>query len=301
MHVLLDGIDGCGKSTLAEELRGRYGFGYVKFGIPDEHPMDYWFRQLREVQGPVVIDRMHLSEEAYGPVFRGGSALSQLDLWIVEGWLWARRALVVMCSVPWETAQQNQAKSVGEYHGDKQVEVRKNFDRLLETIMLPCVTYDYTQPQAMEAVTRAVRQRAICGIEDYRTSELGTPEPTFWLVGERPGRHGSGRPIANQVAFFSQSGDYLRRVLQHLGLTWSTLRLSNAYESTGGLIDLMQRWIVFGRPRTVALGTVAGNALTEAGVPHLSVSHPQHRRRFYYHRLEEYVHELRSALFATHV
>ncbi|KKL13373.1 hypothetical protein LCGC14_2526420, partial [marine sediment metagenome] len=137
MLVLLEGADGVGKSTLAKELCGEYGYDYLHFLIPDEHPVDYWFKELVKIKRPTVIDRLHLSEDAYGPIFRGGSQLSDLDRWLVEGWLWARRAVLVVCATSWENMRENLEKVNGPYHDDRQRAVAASFTNLTFKTTLP--------------------------------------------------------------------------------------------------------------------------------------------------------------------
>ncbi len=297
MLVLIEGADGTGKTMLAQELGERYGFDYLKFVVPDEHPMDYWYRNgLADITKPTVIDRLHLSEEAYGPVFRDGSALSPLDFWAMEGFLWARRTVLIMCSTSWERMQENQAKADGEYHGDKQHDVTINFGNLLSKTSLPLNIYDYTVNITRELTWQTIEAVHKQPGADPITAALGNPRPKYWLVGERPAKVDDGRPLQYRVCFHSPAGEYLRQTLEMMNLRWDSIRISNSLDWVGNPYDLSAEYEELGRPKVVALGMVANEALNKANVPHAAVRHPQSWRRFDYHNMEGYADAIRIAL-----
>ena len=49
MIFLLEGADGAGKTTLATKLSSEFNLEYKHFGIPDTNPVDYWFRDLKNM------------------------------------------------------------------------------------------------------------------------------------------------------------------------------------------------------------------------------------------------------------
>ncbi len=298
MIILVEGADGTGKSTLARDLSDRYGLDYLKFVVPDEHPMDYWFRNgLANITKPTVIDRLHLSEEAYGPVFRDGSALSPLDFWAMEGFLWARRTVLIMCSTSWERMLENQAKAKGEYHGDRQRDVVVNFGDLLSKTSLPLNIYDYTVPltrQLTYQTIEAVHNQS--GEVDPTTAGMGNARPKYWFVGEQPTKVDDGRPLQYRMCFHSPAGDYLRRTLDSMYIRWNSMWISNSLDWEGNPYDLSAEYERLGRPKVVALGRIANEELNKADVPHNGVRHPQSWRRFDYHNMEGYADAIRIAL-----
>ncbi len=298
MLVLLEGADGVGKTTLAHDICAKYGYDYLKFVVPDEHPMDYWFRNgLANITKPTVIDRLHLSEEAYGPVFRDGSALSPLDFWAMEGFLWARRTVLVVCSTSWERMQENQAKTEGEYHGEKQRDVAVNFGNLLSRTSLPLNIYDYTVPLTRQLTWQTVEAvHSQPGEVDPTTAGMGNPRAKYWFVGERPAKVDDGRPLQYRMCFHSPAGEYLRQTLELLSLKWDSIRISNSLNWEGEPYDLSAEYERLGRPKVVALGRIANEELDKALVPHSVVRHPQSWRRFDYHNMEGYADAIRNAL-----
>ncbi len=296
MIVLLEGADGTGKTTLGKQLCTEFDMEYVHFGIPDEHPMDYWFRVLSNVTYPIVIDRLHLSEEVYGSTYRDGSQLTELQSWCIEGWLEARNTTLVMCFASWDDMQKNQEVSVGPYHGEKQKEVVKRFASQISTMTLPLIIYDYTMETTGNRVRRTLDVRKYAAqTTDWNTRGLGSTTPNVWLVGEQPNIRDQSVRHLDQFPFLSSSGNYLRKAMCSGLFSWSTTHVSNATHRGGMNVDLSEQWERLRKPKVVALGAVANRQLTKYDVPHATVPHPQWWRRFRYSDAEGYTDELRKA------
>ncbi|HEY0937547.1 MAG TPA: hypothetical protein VGD91_27885 [Trebonia sp.] len=78
--VVLDGCDGTGKTTLAQDMRAQYGYRVIHSGrTPDGIDLVRRYRRILAVPGPVVLDRSFISELVYGPLFHGRSRLSRAD------------------------------------------------------------------------------------------------------------------------------------------------------------------------------------------------------------------------------
>lgn len=306
MQILIEGADGVGKSTLCEALlKAMPGYKYVHFGIPDSHPIDYWFKEgLGEIKGGMVIDRLHLSEEAYGPVFREGSKLTEHQFWLLEGWLWARNTILVICSTSWDNMKANQAKIKHDYHKEvQQHKIVDNFQQLLFKTSLPLCIYDYTVhnnvlPEVQKAfspLTNETVGRTLVDLlsnrdkfVDFEDEGIGCVCPTVWLVGDQPNPNYDA-PVTNlfQPAFQSTSGEYLRKALNHV-YGWDSMHISNARDVEGEVYDLDGKWRQLGQPQVVALGNNAAKALDKAMVPYCKVPHPQWWRRFQNSQVEEY-------------
>lgn len=159
MIVLLEGPDGGGKTTLAKQLEA-FGFGYVHMSAPEpaDQPLDYWFARLGHVCRPTVVDRMHWSEDVYGSLFRGGSALSDRDRWMLEGWLIAHGTVVVLCMPSLETILENMARDPDGMHHDPEMARRVyemyNWPWSTE---LPVIKYDFTEEKIAHFLERLWR------------------------------------------------------------------------------------------------------------------------------------------------
>ncbi|MGH3881894.1 MAG: hypothetical protein ACRDRY_15820 [Pseudonocardiaceae bacterium] len=78
--VVLEGCDGVGKSTLAQQLASDHGFTIVHSGrTPDGVDLSKRYRQILSQPGRLVLDRSFVSELVYGPLHHGGSRLTDAD------------------------------------------------------------------------------------------------------------------------------------------------------------------------------------------------------------------------------
>lgn len=94
LGVLVEGVDGVGKSTLAEELKS-VGYEYLHSPfVAGEAVLERYQSTLSSVNTPAVLDRTFLSEYVYGTVVRGHSRLSLDDCLSLLGVLAARGFVV---------------------------------------------------------------------------------------------------------------------------------------------------------------------------------------------------------------
>lgn len=79
MIVILEGVDGAGKTTLARRIGEWAGtYRYVHSSQPKGDPYTEYRETIEACPRDelTVIDRLHWGEMVYGPLFRGESALS---------------------------------------------------------------------------------------------------------------------------------------------------------------------------------------------------------------------------------
>lgn len=76
--IIVCGADHSGKSKLSEHLIEKYRFNYYHCGVhPDikafhSDVLDLAFNDIIKYDSNFIIDRLHLSEEIYGNIFRNG-------------------------------------------------------------------------------------------------------------------------------------------------------------------------------------------------------------------------------------
>ena len=305
MVILIEGPDGSGKTTLAGQLM-LLGFGYVHMSVPRpaRNPLTYWLARFKGRPHPLVIDRMHWSEDVYGPLTRGGSALSDLDRWVLEGWLMAHDAKIVLCLPPVEAVLENVALDSGApNHADAGL-VRAVYEeyRLGRDVpghwptSLPVLNYDYTAEKATALLRRLGLATSRALPADHEG--IGSPRPPWVFVGDR---HGSCRgPCGVPFVFRSACGDYLRRALCGAGLGLADYHVLDGWlwndDGTVRPHDIFGNWQWRLRPH-IALGRSAECALAEARItPWASLPHPQYWSRFRGRDLDGYVRLIREAL-----
>lgn len=151
--LILEGPDGAGKTTLADEFR-RQGFTYVHQGPFRENAvletMDNVLNAMKVASPPVVLyDRLHLGERVYGPIFRNKDLLGEIGQRNVERWLADRfHAMVVLCLPPRDVALQNWKDRVVTskemFTDERKMGLVWDEYNVLRT-SLPMVRYDYTK------------------------------------------------------------------------------------------------------------------------------------------------------------
>lgn len=156
-HIVIEGLDKTGKSTLARFLSEKTGKPIKKFSNPKplEDPAVDYAEFVVSAQG-CIVDRMHLSEMAYGPVLRGESTVEENVQRVIEGLLARRGSFGIYCEADLDTL-------VERFKADKEdfirpediVAIRDGFEAALSTSTMPWIRY--TVGDDMEKVYDQVR------------------------------------------------------------------------------------------------------------------------------------------------
>lgn len=286
--VVLEGADGTGKTTVAEQLRQR-GWLYQHAGPEDN--LRVLASRMAQLQGLsyVVWDRCHLGEYVYGTLDRH----TQVDRgwWnLIEAFLLEKNATCVLMTEQFE----DKLDYLGKNGRNRYEEVTHAYARALANSSLTWKSRaslpDYQvdnldvkavwewreDPEGLGGITRDVTDQPVF--------------PTYWVLGEQQ------NPLA-EVAwpFATRCG---------IELVWPVIdprdiRVSNALRANQVLDpgDLHDRWEQLGCPQVIALGKVAQNACHRADVEvHETLPHPQFHLRFQAHEGGAYRAQLEGAL-----
>lgn len=94
--IVIDGCDGTGKTTLAEELAARFGVAvHHSARTPDGIDLITWYQGILALPGLLILDRGFLSEPVYGPRYHGRSRLTDTQIITLAGEVADRRGICV--------------------------------------------------------------------------------------------------------------------------------------------------------------------------------------------------------------
>ena len=157
--VILEGPDGAGKTTLYEKYFKVFGYECIHNGVyasPEEAYKAYREQQEKiRKKEKVVLDRSHISQAVYGPIYRKEDHLS-LQHDIVDGVFHQMRAVVVLCYTKVAKDNWKSRKNMEYISQDHEyLQVFRAYDPryIGRYTSLPVVVYDYTNVTGNEIVS----------------------------------------------------------------------------------------------------------------------------------------------------
>jgi hypothetical protein len=283
MLTLVEGPDGCGKTTLCQTPAFQ-DLHYVKWGPPDfpqENMFFKFFEGLQKTPENAVLDRLYPSEMIYGPLFQRPTWFDRARQRMMDRYLLSRSTVLLICLARYEIAEENWARrnlAGGEYVVDQDW-YRQVYDgyRHFQTD-LPKLYWDYTVGSKAVKVRERIEVRRPPpnegpGIGAFRRG-------VTLMVGERINDNLKGPKLP--FVQFEQGGSWwLTNELERVGypersLYWINARdyLTDA-ECHPGFMDLLDP------AHVVALGKVAAEWCEKvARVPYAALEHPAYWRRF---------------------
>lgn len=304
MLIILEGVDGAGKTTLATNLFDQLQ-PHAPTRVLHRGPMtgdwleeyeldleDYW----PHCGEHIICDRWHVGELVYGPVLRGITKLTPGQRAHVEKFLMRRGAVLVHVTAPTSAVHRRL-----EERGDDLVSqsmIPDLFDGYYREFMesnMPVYSYitdgdnadDNCGPLLKVGALTEGRAHALHEFQTY----VGAVDPSLLLLGETRLRHNGELKYPDKAAFTPRSGTSGEFLLRSLPRDVSFgCGIANALEEDIGLL-----WQRLGEPMIVALGKEAARECERAELPYGAVPHPQYVRRFHSKRSLEYGRAIREA------
>lgn len=303
MIVVLEGVDGAGKSSfaelVAEQIREQFPDDKVEVwhrGVPERTVLEEYGVDIERVRDEeprrhVVTDRWHLGTLVYAPIYRDTGPFGELG---VAGFRWielllaARGARTYVVSQPLDKIVQRLTERGEDYLQPEHVaQVR---DRFIEIADWGTTSAGVIEPpdgdntELAKKVVNQVWDSADAALELAQwPSYIGVPDPTVLLVGERKN---PANPAMSDACFMpdhaGRAGTFLLESLPDQ--FWKYVGITNAYETD----DIHELWDTLGNPPIVALGREASNFLMDNSLEHAGVPHPAFVQRFHRKRQEEY-------------
>jgi hypothetical protein len=311
--ITIEGPDCGGKSTLTEQLieaarqRGWTGHRVHKGPpAPDVDPFTEYESAL-DVEPQrglidadhhlVVMDRWHLGEAVYGPIWRGGSRLSGAGVSHVEAALDALGAVRVMCLPAFHELQARFLTCGDDLTKlDELPYIHGAYERFADHLDYIVITGTEDRRVALRGLLDVAWNRHVRALNVTHRGQrtyVGPLWPNFLLVGDE--RNHRPRPDLTRP-FTPVNGAGCSQWL------WEAI-IETGYHTEVGLVnsnetdvDIRQLWRELDEPSVIALGSKASARLTMAGINHRTVQHPQYAKRFRHKDFDGYVASLKEAM-----
>lgn len=152
MIIIIEGSDGSGKTTLAQQLSRQTGFPIVHQSYPkteeEKKCMVGMYIQAIKENKNAIFDRCWYSEMVYGPILRDRSAISYIDMYKLEEQVAKVGGMIIHCTGP-ESALWMRCTKRGEDYvtsRDDFKAIHKGFNDIMNIPhYLPVVQYEYKE------------------------------------------------------------------------------------------------------------------------------------------------------------
>lgn len=309
MLICLEGVDGAGKTTLADQLAAQTQatdeLFMLHFSQPDKHPLTEYEAGLdfyRPGSGEdVICDRYHWGEMIYSELYRNGSQLGAAGFWHVEQYLQSRGGVMVHVDAPLKVIEKRLEERGEDYLESHHVaQVRDSF-AAYATRGHEAAVYAETplSDENVRVIVQIARLReGAAKLLHSQPGYVGPLEPALLLIGERPNDHSGTIPHAAPfLPYPASSGKWLIEEVILRAPDPRQIGLVNAVQRDGSRTGLRDLWVRLHFPKVVPMGAVARQQCAREGVPCTRTApHPAYWKRFHSFETEEYRRMILGAL-----
>ena len=316
--IVLDGPDGSGKTTLANLLVSK-GFSLIHFGVPpvearkNENSIFHFYLDpiyhhlmipRSTVVPKLVLDRSHLAEPIYGNVMRDGTVMTHRVEMLLERYLEAVDAQIVICLPPYRTALNNWIKRKEMQYVKDAPEFRRIYQGYAKLLFnrkrnRNFVWFDYTRHKVDSFANSLMNVNG----DPLPYGVVGSQRPRFLFVGERTSDENGQNPTID-LPFLSPNNcsgwlfDRMKEAcFQEHEVAFTNVFINRYFETGEERQDvkaLVERFKLTGLSTVIALGHTAAKVLNEQGIRYIPITHPQFAKRFKTKEKGAYVHLLKE-------
>jgi hypothetical protein len=289
--IILEGPDGAGKTTLAQQLVHEFNAKLIRHDAQPERAemFPYFINSLREAakhDGRVIFDRCWLSEPIYGAVLRNGGDRVGINRRALDRVALGIGAVVIRCLPALDTVLENFNKNRHEQLPQKDEQMKAIYERYEHSRWVQYVgrqyAYTYTRPGALGDLRDWL---GACEFSNHGPGIGNWSRGCTLLIGDTPGSLDPYRTRNLNWPFASNQGcsPWLSTQLEKFGHHEGRLYWINARRvyDRGRMGPERADFIASLSPeRVIALGDVARRWCIDHSVGHHHVSHPQYWKRF---------------------
>jgi thymidylate kinase len=298
MLIIIEGPDKSGKTTLAKKIEEQFHYKYAHFSSPGNNPGQEYAKFFSGISSPTVCDRSYFGERVYGPLLRGVSKISDLQYAVIERICRLKGAIFIYVLTPLEVCQ---ARLLNNLHNEKitlenNVKAWTQFKILTPSCSLrPFLVYDASEQSNMNSLLRYLEQllpslRSHAILAKAHCTGIGTIYGRkLVFVGETLNKKITwlGLPFDNGPA-----SNYLYERFKEAEVPENMVYLCNAISLTKKEVNFLN----LAKTTWISLGVYADRRLSELGIKHRHIPHPQYWKRFHAHEPEAYVKFLKYAM-----
>lgn len=291
MIIILEGPDGAGKTTLAQQLATAFGLTVHHEGPPPQNVsmLQHYGRILDDARGKnVVFDRLYVGERVYGPIVRGQDRLGEDGYKRMRQLSWAVGALEILCLPAFEVCLTNWQNRKGELFADpiKLRQVHDSYRRYFTASMY--LQYDFTSTDWGWPWLRQTLETVAPTWESLPMRMTGHPRATYLFVGDR----GGDPDYRPDLPFFATTGSaqYLYNRLHDAGFDDSDVAFINSFSHVSGQPEVIPNHF----KKVIALGSHASHECRRQSIPHTKIPHPQYWKRFHAYQSGAYTKLLKG-------